>query len=172
MTPEISVRPSSLEHNKHIPFDSVLRPSWDLLFLRLQQLFQKANAQIQHSFGPTSSFEEIAAIKFFFNRLGYEQFSAISSTPMAGPYTNSDFRSSYLCTTPLNVIEQLTNPAIIVLINCNIKATLPILEAKLHQAYKKGCTIFVLGAPIVSTYRYTHISMDIRLLHLIAQGKH
>lgn len=172
MTPMFSALQGSIDPVKQAPVEKALRPSWDLMFLKIQQIFHEANANIQHIFGPSTSFEELAAIKFFFNRLGYEHFSALQSTMAAGPHTNSDFRDSYLCSTPLASFDQLANHALILLINCNIKTTLPILEAKLHQAYKKGCNIFVLGAPIPSTYKYTHISMDVRTLHLIAQGKH
>ena len=112
------------------------------------------------------------AIKFFFNRIGYEHFGAAAQGRVRHFSNSQDFRASFFCSTSLATVEQLPEFSVILLINCNVKPMLPILEAKLHQAYKKGSALFVLGTPIAATYKATHLGTDLRLLDNITQGKH
>lgn len=164
MTPEMHRRFSKSTAHK-------FNPSWDFCFLTCQQLFNTPNLQVQHSFGSATSFDDIASIKFFFNRIGFEYFApAQDGGSLSLPFF--DFRNFYVCQLPLANVEQLATNAIILLINCNIKTTLPILETKIYQAFKTGCAIFVIGPAVPVTYKVTHLGTDLRVLQQIRQGKH
>lgn len=129
----------------------------------LQQLFTAANVEVLHNFSTTLSFDESLAIKSFFNRIGFEYFRAPVSKGLA-LQQSLDFRKSFVCQIQLSDIDHISSNTIVLLINCNIKPTLPILETKLYQAYKNGASFFVIGAPILATYKFTHLGPDLRVL--------
>lgn len=137
----------------------------------IQKLLQEPLVQITHSFGVGTSLTESAALKLFFNRLGFEHFSPIESAVVA-PTLVSDFRNTFFCETDVAALNQADANSAILLINCNIKATLPILEAKLYQAFCKGASIFVIGPSVVSTYQFKHLGTNLDVLQNIVQGKH